>query len=99
MGKGYVAGLISVKDLVSYKPYMSQTAILVEEYGGRYLVRGGDIDIVEGSTPHDRFVVIEFESREIAENFYNDPRYVKFRKIRQAYSDGLIFQATGFESP
>lgn len=66
---------------------------------GRYLVRGGDIDVVEGSTPHDRFVVIEFESREIAENFYNDPRYVKVRKIRQAYSDGLIFQATGFESP
>jgi uncharacterized protein (DUF1330 family) len=43
--------------------------------------------------------VIEFECREIAENFYDDPRYVKVRKIRQAYSDGLIFQATGFESP
>ena len=98
MAKGYVAGLISVKNFDSYKPYMAQSAALVDEYGGRYLVRGGDINIVEGSTSHDRFIVIEFDSREIAENFYNDPSYVEVRKIRQAHSDGLILQATGFES-
>jgi len=41
---------------------------------------------------HDRMVVIEFVSIETAQKFYDDPRYVEVRKIRQNNSEGFIVQ-------
>jgi uncharacterized protein (DUF1330 family) len=97
MAKGYIIGMITVDDLEGYKPYMAQTSALVEEYGGRYLARGGDMAVVEGALDHDRFVIIEFDDRETVERFYNDPRYQETRKIRQAHASGTILQVTGYE--
>ena len=97
MAKGYIVGMITVNDLEAYKPYMAQTSALVEEYGGRYLIRGGDMAVAEGDMAHDRFVVIEFDSPETVQKFYNDPRYVETRKIRQDNASGTILHITGFE--
>lgn len=97
MAKGYIIGMITVDDLEGYKPYMAQTSALVEEYGGRYLARGGDMAVVEGALDHDRFVIIEFDDRETVERFYNDPRYQETRKIRQAHASGTILQVSGYE--
>lgn len=94
--KGYVIGMISVTDMDAYKPYMAQTAALVAEYGGRYLVRGAEQDLKENTPPHDRLVVIEFDSHDQANAFYHDDRYAEVRKIRQANSDGFIFTIGGY---
>lgn len=97
MAKGYIVGMITIDDLEAYKPYMAQTSALVEEYGGRYLIRGGEMTIAEGEMPHDRFVVIEFDSPEVVAKFYNDPRYAETRKIRQDNSTGTILHISGYE--
>lgn len=92
MAKGYIIGMITVTNPKRYRLYMQQTGELVAEYGGSYLVRGGDKTVVEGSLGHDRMVVIEFASIETAQRFYDDPRYVEVRKIRQNNSEGFIVQ-------
>ena len=97
MAKGYIVGMITINDPEAYKPYMAQTSALVEEYGGRYLIRGGEMTVAEGDMPHNRFVVIEFDSPETVQKFYTDPRYVETRKIRQDNSLGTILHITGFE--
>lgn len=98
MAKAYIIGMITVHDMENYKPYMAQTQALVQEYGGRYLVRGGDLHIAEGEMQHDRMVVIEFENSDQLNAFYDDPRYVDTRLIRQDNSEGTIIHVDGFES-
>ena len=98
MAKGYIVGMITVTNPKGYTPYMQQTGELVAEYGGSYLVRGGDKTVVEGELGHDRMVVIEFPSIETAQKFYDDPRYVEVRKIRQDNSDGIIVQVVGHDN-
>jgi uncharacterized protein (DUF1330 family) len=97
MPKGYIIGLVTVTNPEPYKPYMEQTGALVAEYGGRYLVRGGEKNVVEGQLAHDRMVVIEFPSLEVAQKFYDDPRYVEVRKARQENSEGVIIQVMGYD--
>jgi uncharacterized protein (DUF1330 family) len=92
MAKGYIIGMVTVNNPQGYTPYMQKTGELVAEYGGSYLVRGGEKTVVEGELGHDRMVVIEFPSIEIAQKFYDDPRYIEARKIRQDNSDGIIVQ-------
>lgn len=48
MAKGYIIGMITVTNPKRYRLYMQQTGELVAEYGGSYLVRGGDKTVVEG---------------------------------------------------
>ena len=69
MPKGYIIGLVTVTNPEPYKPYMEQTGALVAEYGDRYLVRGGEKNVLEGQLAHDRMVVIEFPSLEAAQKF------------------------------
>jgi uncharacterized protein (DUF1330 family) len=52
MPKGYIIGMVTVTNPEAYKPYMQQTGELVAEYGGSYLVRGGDKTVVEGDLTH-----------------------------------------------
>jgi len=98
MPKGYIIGMVTVTHPKGYTPYMQQTGELVAEYGGSYLVRGGDKTVVEGDLGHDRMVVIEFPSIETAQKFYDDPRYVEIRKIRQDNSEGVIVQVVGHDN-
>ena len=98
MPKGYIIGMVTVTNTEAYKPYMQQTGELVAEYGGSYLVRGGDKTGVEGDLDHDRMVVIEFPSIETAQKFYDDPRYIEIRKIRQDNSEGIIVQVVGHDN-
>ena len=55
---------------------------LVETHNGRYLVRGGTIEVVEGARTHDRVVVIEFGDLGKVQAFVNSSEYQEFAKVR-----------------
>lgn len=99
MTKAYIIGMITVKDGEAYKPYIEKATQIVGEYGGRYLVRGGEKNVHEGEAPFERMVVIEFNDAASAEKFYNDPRYVEARRIRIDNSDGFLMQVAGYDTP
>ena len=96
MPKGYIVGTITVTDKEAYKPYMENTGRIIEAYGGRFIIRGGAMDVLIGETPYDRVVVIEFDSPEQARAFYDDEEYREIRKIREDNSVGVVMHIEGY---
>ena len=65
MAKGYWIGHIDVQNAEAYKNYVAANGVAFAKFGGRFLVRGGRFETVEGKT-RSRNVVIEFPSYEAA---------------------------------
>ena len=86
---------IHVHDLDGYQPYRERAGAIIESYGGRYLVRGGARETVEGDWEPDRVVVIEFPSVEQAKTCYHSPEYQEILPIRQGASDGKAVLVEG----
>ena len=94
MPKGYVIGHVTISDPDAYKAYATRNDELLPQFGGRFLVRGGAAETVEGET-HARHVILGFESYEGAKTFYNSPEYQENMKIRLANSKGDIVLVEG----
>jgi uncharacterized protein (DUF1330 family) len=84
---GYIIAVVDVTDLDKYKAYAAEAGPAAAKYGGRYLVRGGPFEILEGSFPGKRFVVAEFPTVEQAKQFYHSPEYQGARKHRLGGAD------------
>ena len=69
---------------------------LIEAHGGRYLVRGGKNELVEGSA-RSRHVVVEFDSYETALAAYKSDQYQAAKSMRTPYSDGDILVIEGYD--
>ena len=72
MPKGYWIGRVDVHDLETYKNYIAANAAPLAEFGGRFLIRGGPFEAVEGQA-RSRNIVIEFPSYQAAKDCYNSP--------------------------
>lgn len=77
---------IHVTDPEGYQPYRERAQAIIEAHGGRYLVRGGPHEIVEGEWDIDRIVVLEFASMEQARAAYHSPEYQEIVPIRHGAS-------------
>ena len=95
MPKGYVIGQIDVHDPDAYAEYRTHTPASVAEFGGRFLVRGGEMTPLEGEPPRPRIVVLEFPSVEQAQAWYTSPGYKQLIPIRQGASVGNLFLVSG----
>ena len=90
----YVIANITVHDPKGYKAYSAQVYQTVADHGGWYVGRAGaagEAEIVEGDFKPGRFVILAFESREMAHSWYNSDEYQKAAEIRKAHSDGDVF--------
>ena len=83
----YVIAMVNVTDNDKYKNYMVKASEACTKYGGKYLVRGGETEIMEGGFPWSRVVVLEFESRDKAREFYNSVEYQAGKKERAGAAD------------
>jgi len=92
----YVIANIRVTDAERYKEYVAAVPPLIERHGGTYCVRAGESQVLEGQWTPDRFVVLEFPSREAALAFYNDPDYVPLRSLRQSVTDSNVILIDGY---
>jgi uncharacterized protein (DUF1330 family) len=66
--------------------YRRLSSIAVEKFGGRFLVRGGPYQVLEGKWQPQRLVVIEFDDSEKAKAFYDSPEYIAARQARAGVS-------------
>lgn len=94
MPKGYIIGHITVNDAEAYKEYVERDTPVLLGLGGKFIVRGGQAEVVEGAA-HERHVVIEFPSYEAARAAYYDPEYQEILKIRQRTADSVIILVEG----
>ena len=67
----------------SYQKYASKAGDIVESYGGRFLTRGGDYNIMEGSDHFTRFVIAEFPDKQSAINCFESEEYKKAASNRR----------------
>jgi len=78
----YVIGDIEVMDPAAFQEYRSRVGATVEQYGGKFVVRGGKVNPKEGDWQPRHLLMLEFPSLEQAERWYNSPEYRPLIAIR-----------------
>jgi uncharacterized protein (DUF1330 family) len=98
MPKGYWIGRVDVKSDEGYKPYALGNQAIFKKFGGRYVIRAGKFECVEGSA-RSRNVVIEFPDYATALACYNSPEYQQNMKLRLPHSAADIVVVEGYDGP
>jgi uncharacterized protein (DUF1330 family) len=88
----YVISEVEVRDDKAMERYRALAARSIAQYGGRYLVRGGAAELVEGGPGLKTLVVVEFPSMARAREWYASSEYAEALKVRRtALERRLIF--------
>ncbi len=91
----YVIADVQVTDPAGYEPYRPLAGASIARFGGRFVVRGGKADLLEGAPAPERIVVIEFPDADTARRWYFSDEYQQALKIRQAHSTGRLILVEG----
>jgi len=93
----YLIASVDVKDPVRYADYRNMVMPTIAAYGGRFLARGGKVEILEGDWQPRRLVIVEFPSVERAKAWWSSPEYADAKALRQATSKGTLVVIEGFD--
>jgi uncharacterized protein (DUF1330 family) len=77
---------VDVKNPQAYEAYKQAAAASIARYGGRYLVRGGRHEVLEGNWRPTRLVVLEFPTIEAAKRWYASDEYTKVKPLRHQHA-------------
>jgi uncharacterized protein (DUF1330 family) len=91
----YVIYQGEVLDPARYEEYKTKAAASIVAAGGRYVVRGGEVEVLEGQAPAGRTVVLEFPSRQAAIDWYRSDDYTEIRKIREEAARANLYVIDG----
>jgi uncharacterized protein (DUF1330 family) len=79
----YIIVETDITDPEQYEQYKAASPGAIEAAGGRFLVRGGELAVLEGDWQPSRLVVLEFEDLDAAKRFYDSELYTKAKKLRE----------------
>ena len=89
---GYVIADVNVHDADTFSEYRNQVEPTVELYGGEYIVRGGELEVVEGEWRLNRMVVIRFDNVASAkEGYYSDEYKGPMALRHQSATTNVVF--------
>ncbi len=92
----YVIAQVDVHDPERYVEYRTMVPASVEKFGGRFIARGGQAEVLEGEKQlPQRLVIIEFASMERAKAWWASEEYREAKALRQATSNGTLFLVEG----
>jgi uncharacterized protein (DUF1330 family) len=91
----YVVVNITIRDPVRYEEYKRMASPTVSAYGGRYVARGGLVDVREGGWTPSRLVILEFPDLERARAWWDSPEYAPAKAIRQSCADTQLVITEG----
>jgi len=80
----YVIVDISIHDAAVYERYKLLAPGTLAIYGGKYLVRGGETTVLEGTWNPKRLVILEFESADAVKRWWSSPEYAEAKALRQS---------------
>jgi uncharacterized protein (DUF1330 family) len=87
---------LTINDADGMAPYIEKVADTVAAHGGKYLIRGGETEVLEGSVgQHPLKVVLEFPNNEAAKAWYNSPEYQAILPARLNNSSGNFLLVAG----
>jgi uncharacterized protein (DUF1330 family) len=91
----YVIASLTIKDAGRFEDYKRTVMPSMENYGGRFVARGGPIHVLEGAWPRERLIIAEFPSMERAQQWWDSPEYAKPKALRQATADSELVIVQG----
>ena len=93
--KAYVIATETVNDEAMFARYREEVPKTVAPFGGKFVVRGGNITVLEGEWKHPRLVIIEFPSRTAADDWYKSADYQKVIALRLDSTVGNLIIVDG----
>jgi uncharacterized protein (DUF1330 family) len=91
----YVIANIEVTDPATYGEYTKGVLATITAHGGRFLVRGGKVEVLEGDIVPKRVVVIEFPDAEALKRWYRSPEYQAILPLRKRAARGSLYMVAG----
>jgi uncharacterized protein (DUF1330 family) len=91
----YVIGDIEVTDPEAFQEYRNRVGVTVEQYGGKFVVRGGRVNPKEGDWQPRLVVMLELPTLEQAERWYSSPEYKPLIAIREKAARTQLLIAEG----
>ncbi len=91
----YIIVNVDIKDAGGFEPYRQAVPATIAQYGGRYLVRGGQPETLEGTWQPTRLVVLEFPSLAAAKRWYESEEYQKIKPLRLQHARGDMVLVEG----
>jgi len=91
----YLIADVEIHDPDVYAEYRRQVLPLIQKHGGRFIVRGGAHEVLEGEWKPQRLVIIEFPDMAALKGWYRSPEYAKLIELRQGASRGSIVAVEG----
>lgn len=91
----YVVVEIQINDPAIYEEYKRLAPPSIAQHGGRYIVRGGTAETLEGQWAPKRFVMLEFDSVDRAKKWWNSPEYAAAKALRQKCATTQMIVVSG----
>jgi uncharacterized protein (DUF1330 family) len=91
----YVISEVEPRNAADFDAYRAIAAKSIEQYGGRYLVRGGAADVVEGGPPPNTMIIVEFPTMQRLREWYASPEYAEALRHRWTALDRRLIFAEG----
>jgi uncharacterized protein (DUF1330 family) len=95
----YLFANVEVTDPTGYEQYRQQVSATIEAFGGRYLVRGGATEVLEGDWMPNRMVILEFADMAQLEAWYQSPEYLPLIELRQRTAISTLVAVEGVVNP
>jgi uncharacterized protein (DUF1330 family) len=90
-----IADVRDVRDVEPLLEYRRRNTDTVANHGGRFLVRGGEAELLEGTWPTQRMVVMEFPDADAARAWWKSEEYEAIKPLRRGASDTNIILVEG----
>lgn len=90
-----IGDVTEIFDLERFRAYNKVNPPTIAQYGGRFIVRGGEAEVMEGSWQPGRLVVIEFDDMTALKRWYDSPEYRAVWHQRQASAKSNIIFVEG----
>ena len=91
----YMVVQIKVTDPDKFARYREVVPRVVEAFGGRYIVRGATVEVLEGSHDGRRFVLFEFPSMDAIRTFWHSSEYADVKALRENAADIDVWAVPG----
>jgi uncharacterized protein (DUF1330 family) len=93
----YLIFKISADDPARLKPYQEAAPPIIAKYKGKFIVRGGAAETLEGPEDRRRTVIIEFPGMTEAKAYYHSPEYAEAKKLREGIGRFDVMIVDGFK--
>jgi uncharacterized protein (DUF1330 family) len=95
----YVISEVEVRDAAAFEAYRALAAKTIAQYGGRYLVRGGQAELLEGGPPPKAIVIVEFPTMARLKEWYASSEYAEALKLRASALQRRLLLVEGVSTP